>query len=145
MDEAARKLLSDFMATLHSSASYGGLGYVERARELEAQVLAAMRKAGGVPEGWVLVPKVPTDKMVRAAEKAYWEQPGEYEDDTLARFAIVAAVAAAPQPPALDSDGIIEACAKVAEDQYHPTTLYYGERQACLMVAAAIRAMKVQK
>jgi hypothetical protein len=93
-----------------------------------------------------------------------WQPGGNSHKQTEARGYAAAAFAAAPQPPAtrpvdtlardmvaavagwpggpLDRDAVIEACAKVAETQYHPTTLYYGERQACLMVAAAIRAMK---
>ena len=42
--------------------------------DLEAQV-SALKAAGGVPEGWQLVPKISTSKMDRAGEDAY-EQNG---------------------------------------------------------------------
>jgi hypothetical protein len=106
--------------------------------QARAAVLAAMRK-GGVPEGWQLVPKVPTEEM----EEAGWID----KEDVCPCDIYTAMLAAAPQPPALplDRDGIIEACVSAIAELRNGKD---ADSTACYFLnnaIDAIRAMKVRK
>lgn len=56
-----------------------------------------------VPEGYALVPVVPTEEMVKAAERVYWDTDDDTlngpTDEQLSCNAITAAIAAAPKVP----------------------------------------------
>jgi hypothetical protein len=121
--------------------------HLERHGHISA-VLAAMRKPGGMSDSWRLVPVKPTAEQMLAADRVT-EQRHEFamgcnkaKINVTNYEAYSAMVAEAPQPPALDRDGIIEECAKVAEAE-HACGDYRYEGPA--EIAAAIRAMKVQK
>jgi hypothetical protein len=136
MDEAER-LLEEFEKA-SAPSNYDTTAYAA----CRDAVLAAMRK-GGVPEGWQLVPKVPTEEM-KAAVLAIesWIQVDEGDGPSTVGMcdgleAWDEMLAVAPQPPALDRDGVIEACAKVAQGDWLTSKL-------CEEIAAAIRAMKGQ-
>jgi hypothetical protein len=143
--EAGAKLADEY-----ASKHWSGDDYTAAFDSYIAGYQAALTRGAGanypeIPDGWQLVPKLPTEAMLDAGHDTGCTSGDGTIDEWISgtpEEIYTAMLAAAPQPPALDRDAVIEACAKVAESQYHPTTLYYGERQACLMVAAAIRAMK---
>jgi hypothetical protein len=139
MDEAER-LLTEYEQAPDTARVQSGIGAAEQ-RQLadikRAAVLAAMRKAGGVPEGWQLVPKLPTPEM------SAWKNTGMHYP--LAERIWDVMLAAAPQPPALDRDGIIEACASAIAELRNGKD---ADSIACYFLnnaIDAIRAMKVQK
>jgi hypothetical protein len=142
----------------------------ENARRLDKAEadLAAMRKAGGVPQ-WRPIQEMPERGLILAA--AFYEKDFDriellnshpYKGPnmrvvnqnsgnmTRVRFFThwlpvnvlpPAPGAAAPQPPALplDRDGIIEACALKIEAEAE-----FTDHHVCRDLAAAIRAMKVR-
>jgi hypothetical protein len=139
MDEAG-ELVEQFL-TDHKWLTIGdpGAPTQDRFDKSKAAIIAAIRKAGGVPEGWQLVPVRANTDM----GKAFYDAA-----PYAMRFfdGYKAMLAAAPQPPALDRDGIIEACAKVVEGADYlivqnmpPETT---ARDTIKQAAAAIRAMK---
>ncbi len=167
MDEAERllKAYSDalpWMADPKTGRDTRDLFY-----RIRASVLAAMRKAGGVPQ-WQTIDSAPKDgksiltvgvdsqsvnetrwlspgPFFRAANAAFHKPDGWYWSGwdgpvgpvTPTHWLPMPTFAAAPQPPALDRDAVIEACAKAVE-MYDCTISRVYIRGA----AAAIRAMK---
>jgi hypothetical protein len=107
----------------------------ENIRRYEAAVLAAMR-GGGVPEGYWLAPIQETPEMRAAGNGVPSGSAGiiwEYMRK------------AAPQPPALDRDGIIEECVSAIAELRNGKD---ADSTACYFLnnaIDAIRAMKVQR
>lgn len=80
-------------------AEDAALGELAEALAIRPQPSQAQQPAGGVPEGWKMVPVEPTPEMMRAAEHHH-ELPTSSEDHRASIFR--AMLAAAPTPPAAE-------------------------------------------
>jgi hypothetical protein len=165
MDEA-EKMLAEYVETLadfgrasmgddlHTDPSFDAAEAVWKHTVAERAVLAAMRKAGGVPQ-WQTIDSAPKDGFFLAWSPDYpdivkcWRadlfhaarKPGTPQHLTANHWTHWRPIdtPAAPQPLALDPNGIIEACAKVAESMPSKAGQGYPLPQD---TAAAIRTMK---
>ncbi len=94
--KTAEAMLDKYERESDLARSMHGVGAAEQ-RQVALQARAAVLDAMTVPEGWQLVPKVPTDDMLvegAARVRDFYEKTGQYPR-TKAMYA--AMLAAAPQ------------------------------------------------